>query len=317
MSAIEIPVVHAKELHASASERKRCTNLIGDSLRDIGFFAVADHEIMHGELLAAYESAQEFFSLRDREKKEYEPPGVAGQRGYTSFGTEHARDSESADLKEFFQVGRVEVGDEHPVHKVFGPNLWPAEVPQMQEHISQLYKKLDALGRSILRACSLYLGEPETELADMVEGGDTILRILHYPPLPNHVPEGAIRAAAHEDINLITLLPGATDTGLELLGRDGNWLSVEAAHDHIIVDAGDMLQNLSNGLLRSTTHRVVNPVGSNDSRYSMPCFLHPRREADLSPRVESIRRTGGTAKYPSTTAGKYLDKRLAEIGLRT
>ena len=152
-------------------------------------------------------------------------------------------------------------------------------------------------------------------MTDMVAEGDTIIRVLYYPALPDEAPDGAIRAAAHEDINLITILPGATASGLELLGRDGTWLEVEAHHDHVVVDSGDMLQNLSNGLFRSTTHRVVNPDDRSSKRFSMPCFIHPARDADLTPLQSCIAKTGGEAKYPSLTAGEYLRKRLEESGL--
>lgn len=149
----------------------------------------------------------------------------------------------------------------------------------------------------------------------MVTEGDTIIRVLYYPPLPDNAPDGAIRAGAHEDINLITLLVGSTASGLEVQSRDGQWHAIEAGHDHIIVDSGDMIQNLTNGLFRSTTHRVVNPEDSRSKRYSIPCFIHPEREIDLSPLPSCIEKTGGKALYPSLSAGEYLRKRLAEIGL--
>ncbi len=315
MSKIEIPVVFVKDFLSGGSAREGFVKLVGDSLRDIGFFAVADHNLTPDLLAGAYQSAAEFFELPVASKMACQPDNAAGQRGYTGLYVEHAKDSGAPDLKEFYQVGRVDVEDAHEVHRPYGPNVWPAQIPSFQERMSTLYKAQDKLGRLLLEACALYMGEQQDLFADMVAEGDTIIRVLYYPPVPDEAPDGAIRAAAHEDINLITILPGATASGLELLGRDGEWLEVEAQHDHVIVDSGDMLQNISNGLFRSTTHRVVNPSDRASKRYSMPCFVHPVREADLTPLPGCVAKTGGKVLYPSTTAGAYLRKRLAEIGL--
>lgn len=315
MSKIEIPVVFVKDFLEGGEARARFVKTVGDSLRDIGFFAVADHELAPELLRDAYASAEEFFDLPVATKTRCQPESACGQRGYTGLYVEHAKDSAAPDLKEFYQVGRVDVPEDHPVHRPYGPNVWPEEVPSFQRSISELYEIQDKLGRLLLEACALYIGQEQSFFEKMVDGGDTIIRVLYYPPLPDEVPEGAIRAAAHEDINLITLLPGATASGLELLGRDGEWLQVGADHEHIVVDSGDMLQNLTNGLFRSTTHRVVNPDDHNSKRYSMPCFIHPVREADLTPLPGCIAKTGGEARFPSQTAGEYLRKRLAEIGL--
>ena len=149
----------------------------------------------------------------------------------------------------------------------------------------------------------------------MATDSDTIVRVLYYPPVAAGIPAGAVRSAAHEDINLITLLSGATADGLELLRRDGSWMPVHTGLDTIVVDAGDMLQNVTNGLYKSTTHRVVNPSDSSSERFSMPCFVHPRREVDLTPMASCVARTGGKAIYRAQTAGEYLDQRLREIGL--
>ncbi len=315
MSKIEIPVVHIQDFHAGGEARERFIKTVGDSLRDIGFFAVADHGIAPELLSSCYENAGSFFDLPLEEKQRSRPEGANGQRGFTGLYVEHAKDSDAPDVKEFFQVGRVDVADDQPVHKAYGPNVWPSAVPDFQTNLEDLYKAQDSLGRVLLQACALYLGEEQNFMSDMVAEGDTIVRVLFYPPLPEDVPDGAIRAAAHEDINLITLLPGATASGLELLGRDGEWLEVESKHEHIVVDSGDMLQNLSNGLFRSTTHRVVNPPDRTSKRYSMPCFIHPVRDADLTPLPSCVEKTGGKVEFPSLTAGEYLRKRLAEIGL--
>ena len=167
----------------------------------------------------------------------------------------------------------------------------------------------------LLEACAAFLDEPAGRFRDMTEGSDTIVRVLYYPPVPPSAPPGAVRSAAHEDINLITLLSGATAEGLELLRRDGSWMPVHTGFDTIVVDAADMLQNVTNGLYRSTTHRVVNPPDAASERFSMPCFVHARLDVDLSPLPSCVARTGGAPRYPRITAGEYLAQRLREIGL--
>ena len=174
---------------------------------------------------------------------------------------------------------------------------------------------MEALAQHLLSACSTYLGMPEDWLPNMSHHGNTIMRMIHYPPLDESMPEGAVRSAAHEDINFITLLVTATADGLEVMDHDGSWIQVQGDQDAIIVDSGDMLQNLTNGLFKSTTHRVVNPKDSNTRRYSMPMFVHPRNEIDLTPHPDFVAMTGGQANYASITAGDYLHQRLKEIGL--
>jgi isopenicillin N synthase-like dioxygenase len=198
---------------------------------------------------------------------------------------------------------------------VYGPNYWPAEVPDFGPSLSELYCHLDNLGGVLLEACAAYIAEPADRFRAMVTDSDTIVRVLYYPPVSGGVPAGAIRSAAHEDINLITLLSGATAEGLELLQRDGTWRAVHTGFDTIVVDAGDMLQTVTNGLYRSTTHRVVNPGDTASERFSMPCFVHARRDVDLSPLPSCVARTGGVERFPSITAGEYLNQRLREIGL--
>ena len=174
---------------------------------------------------------------------------------------------------------------------------------------------MENLSHQLLSAASIYLGKPAGWLSEMATDGNTILRIIHYPPISPNAPEGAVRSAAHEDINFITLLVGSTADGLEVKDHDGSWIKVLGNHEHIIVDSGDMIQSLTNGLFKSTTHRVVNPKDATDDRYSMPLFVHPRNEIDLTPRDEFVQMTGGVANYPEITAGEYLHKRLVEIGL--
>ncbi len=310
-----IPVVDLAEWQ-DPKARERFAGEVGRALADTGFFAVANHGLPEEVTRRAYDAAKKFFALPRERKAKYTRAGAKGQRGYTGFGTEHARDSGAPDLKEFWQVGRVNVPEDHVVHLPFGPNPWPADdVPELRAAMSALYDGLDQLGGALLEACARYLDEPAGVFRDLCTDSDTIVRVIYYPPVPEDAPPGSVRSAAHEDINLITLLSGATAEGLELLQRDGTWRAVHTGFDTIVVDAGDMLQNLTNGLYKSTTHRVVNPVDGSSDRYSMPCFIHPRRDADLTPRPSCVARTGGVARYPSITAGEYLDQRLREIGL--
>lgn len=315
MSESSIPVVDVRDWNGDASARARFVRGVGESLRDIGFFALSHHGIPEAQSHAAYDAARAFFALPADVKQRYHRAGAKGQRGFTGFGTERAKDQTTPDLKEFWQIGRVDAPPDHEVHQPFGPNLWPDEVvPGFRPALSDLYRALDGLGAICLEACALYLEEPQRVFADMATDSDTIVRVIYYPPTVG-APPGAVRSAAHEDINLITLLSGATSEGLELLARDGTWLPIHVSFDTIIVDAGDMLQNLTNGLYKSTTHRVVNPRDASTDRYSMPCFIHPRKSVDLTPMPSAIARTGGTAQYPSITAGAFLEKRLREIGL--
>lgn len=315
MTESSIPVVDLRDWHAGGAARERFARTVGESLADIGFFALANHGVAEDLTRRAYDTARRFFHLPPEVKARYHRAGAKGQRGYTGFGTEHAKDSAAPDLKEFWQVGRTGVPDDHPVHRPFGPNLWPDDtVADFRPVMSALYQALDGLGGICLEACAQYLGEPSRTFAAMAEDSDTIVRVIYYPPTVG-APPGAVRSAAHEDINLITLLSGATAEGLELLRRDGSWMPVHVSFDHIVVDSGDMLQNVSNGLFKSTTHRVVNPRDASSDRYSMPCFIHPRRDVDLTPMASAVARTGGTARFAAVSAGDYLDQRLREIGL--
>lgn len=308
-------MVDLADWSAGGERRRGFVRAVGESLADIGFFAVVHHGVPDALTRRAYEAARAFFHLPAAVKARYHDPAKKGQRGFTGFGTEHARDSQAPDLKEFWQVGRPDVPDDHPVHRLYGPNFWPAEVPDFGPALTELYGHLDRLGGELLEACAAFLEEPAGRFRDMTAGSDTIVRVLYYPPVPPDAPPGAVRSAAHEDINLITLLSGATAEGLELLRRDGSWMPVHTGFDTIVVDAGDMLQSATNGLYRSTTHRVVNPPDATSERFSMPCFVHARLDVDLSPLPSCVARTGGAPRYPGITAGEYLAQRLREIGL--
>jgi isopenicillin N synthase-like dioxygenase len=308
-----IPVLDLQTFQADDRDRQDFVNQLGHALETTGFFAVINHGVDSNLIKHAYQVAQQFFELPTATKCQYELPALNGQRGFTSFGKEHAKDHSAPDLKEFWHLGR-ELPPGHPFSADYAANLQVAEVPQFYPVIAQLYAQLETCAIALLQACALYLGEPETLMADMVRDGDTILRIIYYPPMPPNSDPASLRAAPHEDINLITLLCEATDEGLELLQRDGSWLPVRSLPGQIIVDSGDMLQHLTNGLLKSTTHRVVNAKSDRDRRFSMPFFVHPRREVDLTPLANCLTKTG-TQPFHSITAGAYLMQRLREIGL--
>ena len=306
MRDISIPTISLQSLDSSA-HRTVSVQTVGRALEQSGFFIVEDHGISADQIADCYRVAETFFSLPEETKRIYRRPETNGQRGFTEFGREHAKDSEQADLKEFFQIGR-EGGNSLP------PNTWPSEVPEFRETIGRLYRQLESIGIKLLGACSEHLGlEPEF-LPRLTKGSDSILRVIHYPPI-ERVDNSAARAAPHQDINFITLLIQATGGGLELQTPDGDWVPVDAKPNQLIVDSCDMMANLTNGRFRSTMHRVVNPPKLVKRRLSMPFFMHPTKDTDLTPLPACIERTNGQADYPSWTAGEFLAKRLEEIGL--
>jgi isopenicillin N synthase-like dioxygenase len=293
-------------LAGSPQEQAQFVEALGQALEQTGFFVLGNTGI-EADVRAAYESAAAFFALPTDVKLQYEYPHLKGQEGFTRFGREQAKDAALPDLKEFWHVHRRSLPQPG--------SFWPQEVPDFRGTLIRLYGQLDACAAYLLEACALYLGQPRPWLKDQVVEGNTVLRVAHYPPLAEEVPAGSLRAAPHEDINFITLLCEATAPGLEILTHRGDWLPLQAQPGQIIVDTGDMLQNLTNGLFKSTTHRVVNPANPQDSRLSLPFFVHPRSEIDLTPHPACVDQTGGTARYPSLTAGEYLAQRLREIGL--
>lgn len=311
-----IPVLDLRDFQVGDQTGDHCQAFVtqlGNALEDSGFFAVTHHGVDSTLIQSAYTLAEAFFTLPEAVKRRYENLVLHGQRGFTAFGREHAKDHPVSDLKEFWHVGR-ELPAEHSFAVCYPANVSPLEVPQFYTVMNQLYAQLDTCATELLKACALYLNEPENLLSDMTQDSDTILRVLHYPPIAPDAHPASLRAAAHEDINLLTLLCEATDDGLELLQRDGTWRSIRALPGQIIVDSGDMLQQLTNGLLKSTTHRVVNPTDSRVQRFSMPFFVHPRSEVDLTPLSNCVAKTG-IQSFPKITAGEYLQQRLREIGL--
>lgn len=311
-----IPVVDLDQFRrGSSGEREDFVQQLGKAYEEVGFVAVQHHGISDELIHKLYETVQQFFSLPLEKKKRYQIEGLAGQRGYTSFGQEHAKGSDAPDLKEFFQFGQtldpgVEVGEAYP------PNVTVGEIPAFNPLFLEAYRAFEDSGRDLLSAIALYLGLDENYFDSRIAYGNSILRAIHYPPITTE-PKSAIRAEQHEDINLITLLVGASADGLQILTRNGEWVPVTALPGQIVVNVGDMLQRLTNNRLRSTTHRVVNPPRElwHTSRFSIPFFLHPRSEVSLACLENCIDHMHPKA-YTDISAGAYLDERLKEIGLK-
>ncbi len=282
---------------------------LGDSFRRTGFALVCDHGVPSAIIERANAAIRDVFALPLAEKMRSHVPGGAGQRGYTPFGVETAKGHDAADLKEFWHVGR-QLPAGHPHAAIMAANVWPAAVPDFQPAMLDLFAALEAAGGTILRAIATDLGLAADYFDDAVRDGNSVLRLLHYPPLPADAPPGAIRAGAHEDINVITLLLGAEEAGLELLSRSGEWLRVEAPPGTLVVNVGDMLQRQTGGQLPSTTHRVVNPVSARRHlpRFSTPFFLHYRPDWLIIPLNDN-------PEMPPITANDFLLQRLAEIRL--
>ena len=311
-----IPAVDLADFTSGDPARKQAfVNQLGQAYETIGFVAVRNHAIDPELQEKLYSIVQEFFQLPVETKRGYEIPELAGQRGYVSFGREHAKDSKAADLKEFWHFGQ-EVDDGDPIGDLYPNNVKVSELPHMHEVGMRAYRKFEETGRYMLRAIAIHLGLEETYFDDKMRHGNSILRPIHYPPITQE-PDSAVRAGQHEDINLITLLIGASADGLQVLNKAKEWVSVTALPDHIVVNVGDMLQRLTNNRLRSTTHRVVNPPREkwHTSRYSIPFFLHPRSDMKLDC-LENCIPEGESAQYAPITAGEYLDERLREIGLK-
>ncbi|MBU2586861.1 MAG: isopenicillin N synthase family oxygenase [Alphaproteobacteria bacterium] len=289
---------------------------LGRSFGEYGFAVVRDHGIPQDLIDQAEAVSKAFFALPDPVKRAYKIDGGGGARGYTPFGTEKAKDAEVFDLKEFWHVGRS-LPPGHPLAEFMAPNVWPDEVEGFRETMSALFAAFEVAGARVLEAIALHLGRPRDFFADSIEDGNSVMRLLHYPPLGEGAPEGAIRAAGHEDINTITLLLGAEEAGLELLTRQGEWHAVDVPPGALVINVGDMLERQTNGRLRSTTHRVVNPRGeaARRARFSMPFFLHFRPDFLIEPLPECIDADAATPPPAPITAHDYLMQRLREINL--
>lgn len=315
-SNLMIPKINLRQFTEGGPEaRTEFVKQTGRAFRDIGFVSVVEHGIDRRLIDDFYAAAHQFFALPPAAKQEYEIPGMAGQRGYTSFGVEHAKHSEVADLKEFFQIGQ-ELPEGDPWRAQYPDNVRVDELPGFLDLGVQLFRAFESAGGQLLRAVALYLELPQTYFDPKIEKGNSILRAIHYPPITRE-PKKALRAEQHEDINLITLLVGASAGGLEILTRENEWMPILPQEEEIVINVGDMLQRLTNDYLKSTTHRVVNPPREewHLSRLSIPFFLHPRANMDLTclPACVSNERP---AAYRPIKAGQYLEERLREIGLK-
>ncbi|HRN94334.1 MAG: isopenicillin N synthase family oxygenase [Chitinophagales bacterium] len=316
MSTQTIPIVDLqKYISGTESEKQSFVEELGKAFEQVGFVSVKNHGVPEFLIDEYYTLVQKFFELPTDVKKGYEIPELAGQRGYTSFGKETAKGYDAPDLKEFWQLGQTVEGED-VVREIYPPNVVVQEVPVFTQRGVDLYKAFENSGRYLLRAIANHLDLPENYFDAHIHNGNSILRAIHYPPIKQE-PKSAIRAEQHEDINLITLLVGASAEGLQLLNKQDEWLDITAPEGCIVVNVGDMLQRLTNNRLKSTTHRVVNPPKEkwHTPRYSIPFFLHPRSEMRLDC-LNSCVSSSAPLAYEPISAGEYLDERLREIGLK-
>ncbi|HSQ98306.1 MAG TPA: 2-oxoglutarate and iron-dependent oxygenase domain-containing protein [Sphingomicrobium sp.] len=314
MSTISADHLASVSLHDAESDPDGFAQKLGRSFKDYGFAIIAGHGIPEELIRRAEAKAKAFFALPEEIKRKYLVAGGGGARGYTPFGIETAKGAKAHDLKEFWHVGR-DLPEGHKFRDHMPDNLWPDEVPSFKATFQELYATFDRTGLGILRAIARYLKIDENYFEDAVRDGNSVLRALHYPPQPQPTGEH-IRAGAHEDINAITLLLGAEEAGLELLTKDGRWIPVSPRPGELVINIGDMLQRLTNGVLRSTSHRVVNPAPDRAShaRYSMPFFLHFRSDFLIEALPDTVP-AGEEPKWPPITADDYLQERLREIKL--
>ncbi|RYZ22263.1 MAG: isopenicillin N synthase family oxygenase [Chitinophagaceae bacterium] len=311
-----IPVVDLAEfLSGDETRKQQFVQDLGKAYEEVGFVAVKNHGIPDDLIADLYKYVQQFFALPSEQKHQYEIPELAGQRGYTSFGREHAKGFDAPDLKEFFQYGQ-EINDGEEVGEEYPANVRVREVPEFNPTLENAYRHFEKSGTSLLQALAIFLGLEENYFDQYVHNGNSILRAIHYPPITSE-PKSAIRAEQHEDINLITLLVGASADGLQILTKQNEWVGVTSLPEQIVVNVGDMLQRFSNNRLRSTTHRVVNPPRElwGTSRFSIPFFLHPKSSMSLAC-LETCIDEAHPKAYDDITAGEYLDERLREIGLK-
>lgn len=312
----EIPSLDLADFkEGDENSRANFVKALGEAYQNIGFVAIKNHGLSDDLTTRLYEAVQKFFGLTEEVKKEYEFPELFGQRGYISKGKEKAKGRNTGDLKEFFHVGQP---DDQKLPD-YPDNIWPKEVSDLESLTTDAYRILEDAGISMLQAISLYLGLEEHYFDNKVRSGNSILRAIHYFPIenPEEIPADAVRAAEHGDINLITLLMGASADGLQVLRRDGEWIPITALPDQIIVNVGDMLSRLTNNRLKSTIHRVVNPPKElmKTSRFSIPFFMHPKSSMDLTS-LESCISEEEPKLYEDMSAGEFLDERLREIGLK-
>lgn len=318
----EIPSLDLADFTSGSPEQKAAfVKKLGEAYENIGFVAIKNHGLSQDLQDRLYHSIKTFFSLPDDVKKKYEKPETGYQRGYTGKGKEHAKGRNTGDLKEFYHVGQELdlIPDTDSVKSEYPQNVWPEEVIGFEKDAVEAFQTLERAGQAMLKAIALNLDLPENYFEDKVAYGNSILRQIHYFPIenPDEVPADAVRAAEHGDINLITLLMGASADGLQVLRKDGKWIPITALPDQLVVNVGDMLERLTNGKLKSTIHRVVNPPREmmNTSRYSIPFFMHPRSEMDLTCLPSCVDETH-PKQFSDATAGEFLDERLRELGLK-
>jgi len=315
----EVPSLDLADFYGGDTTKKqKFVESLGAAYHNIGFVAVRNHFLSGDIQDKLYNVIKAFFALPDSVKQKYERSDLAGQRGYIGKGKEHAKGRNTGDLKEFYHVGQDLSPDELRKEN-YPANIWPAEIPEFHAIAVDVYRALEKTGALMLQAIALYLNLPEHYFDDKIRNGNSILRPIHYYPIenPDAVPADAVRAAEHGDINLITLLMGASADGLQVLRRDGQWIPITALPDQLVVNVGDMLERLTNKKLKSTIHRVVNPPRAlmNTPRYSIPFFMHPRSEMSLACLSNCVD-AAHPKLFEDITAGEFLDKRLAEIGLK-
>ncbi|MEO7961360.1 MAG: 2-oxoglutarate and iron-dependent oxygenase domain-containing protein [Ginsengibacter sp.] len=313
---MEIPVIDLENFTSGNADKKQSfVEKLGKAFEEVGFVAVKNHGIPGSLIANLYKDVQQFFSLPLEKKRNYEMPELAGQRGYTSFGKEHAKGSDNPDLKEFFQYGQV-VSANHRLKPEYPDNVAVEDIPGFDKTLFLAYRAFEQSGKYLLQAIALFLGLDENYFDQFIEEGNSIVRAIHYPPITIE-PKSAIRAEQHEDINLITLLVGASADGLQILTKKNEWVDVTSLPDQIVVNVGDMLQRLTNNRLKSTTHRVVNPPRElwHTSRFSIPFFLHPKSAMSLAVLASCVNESSVKA-YKDILAGEYLNERLREIGLK-
>lgn len=310
-----IPSVDLTDFLSGDRDRKeKFISQIGNAYEEIGFVALKGHFLTDELTNNLYQEVEKFFCLPQEVKEKYEIEGIGGQRGYTSFGKESAKGSNTADLKEFWHFGQ-EVTDNEALKNEYPNNVIVQELPNFNKIGIETYKMLEKTAVYVLRSLALYIGLDEFYFDKYVHNGNSILRPIHYPPIQGE-HKGAVRAAAHGDINLITLLMGASAAGLEVQAKSGEWIAVTALPEQLVINVGDMLERLTNNKLRSTIHRVVNPPREDwdKPRYSIPFFTHPVSNMPLNCLNECI--SGNNPKqYQDITAGEFLNERLKELGL--
>ncbi|GGD39380.1 isopenicillin N synthase family dioxygenase [Muriicola marianensis] len=310
-----IPSVDLRDyLSSDPKKKQQFVSELGGAFEDIGFVALSGHFLSDELIERLYAEIKKFFALPQEVKNKYEIEGIGGQRGYTSFGKEHAKGRKEGDLKEFWHFGQY-VENDPKLAAEYPPNVEVKELPEFNKVGKETYKMLEKTAQYVLRALALHLQLEETYFDQYIKNGNSILRPIHYPPITEE-PKNAVRAAAHGDINLITLLMGAHGKGLQVMNHEGEWIDAIARPDQLMINVGDMLSRLSNNSLKSTIHQVVNPPRElwGSSRYSIPFFMHPVSEMPLNC-LEHCIDEDHPKLYEDITAGEFLHERLVDLGL--